>query len=61
MAKELSYWEKRRAQMMYEQMEIAENAANKIGIEYLKIAKAVHKQIVDSYNNTVNNLSLIHI
>lgn len=58
MAKELSYWEKRRAQMMYEQMEIAENAANKIGIEYLKIAKAVHKQIVDSYNNTVNNFNI---
>lgn len=58
MAKELSYWEKRRAQMMYEQMEIAEDAANKIGIEYLKTAKAVHKQIVDSYNNTVNNFNI---
>lgn len=53
-----SYWEKRRAQMMYEQMEIAEKAASELGLEYLKTAKYIDKLIKDCYGRIKNNYNI---
>lgn len=53
-----SYWEKRRAQMMYEQMKIAEKAASELGLEYLKTAKYIDKLIKDCYGRIKNNYNI---
>lgn len=58
MKKKLSYWEKRRAEMMYEQMEIAENAASTLGMEYLRTAKYIDKQINECYGRIKNNYKI---
>lgn len=58
MAKKASYWERRRAQMMYEQMEIAEKAAATIGTEYRNTAKYVHEKIKNNYAKTINKFKI---
>lgn len=54
----LSYWEKRRAQMMYEQMEIAESASSAVGFEYLKAARYIDKQIKENYSKIANDFKI---
>lgn len=54
----VSYWEKRRAQMMYEEMAIAEKAASSLGKEYLKTAKYINKLIKECYGHIKNNYKI---
>lgn len=58
MTNKASYWERRRAQMMYEQMDIAEKAADTIGTEYRNTAKYVHEKIKKNYAKTINKFKI---
>lgn len=56
--KDDEYWINRRAQMMYEQMELAENAADSIRMQYLKVAKYIDKKLNGSFDRVVNRLGI---
>lgn len=56
--KDDDYWVNRRAQMMYEQMELAEDAADSIRKQYLKVAKYIDKKLNDNFDRVVNRLGI---
>lgn len=57
-SKDNEYWINRRAEMMYEQMELAEKAADKISGEYYKVAKYIDKKLSDSFSRVVTRLGV---
>ncbi|MBP3339792.1 MAG: minor capsid protein [Lachnospiraceae bacterium] len=58
MADKNAYWQERRAQMMYEQMEIAENASNIIGKEYHKVAKYIEHQLSNNFEKAAKKFKV---
>lgn len=56
--KDNEYWANRRAQMMYEQMELAEKAADEISSQYYKVAKYIDKKLSDSYGRVITRLGI---
>lgn len=56
--KDNEYWINRRAEMMYEQMELAEDAADKISEQYYKTAKYIDKKLSDNFGRVVNRLGV---
>lgn len=56
--KDDEYWINRRAEMMYEQMDIAESAADRISDQYYKVAKYIDQKLSDNFNRVVKNLGV---
>ena len=52
------YWIKRRAKMMYENMEIAEKAADEIAKQYLSASKYVEESLKKIFNNSKTGLNV---
>ena len=56
--KDDEYWINRRAEMMYEQMELAEDAAESIKKQYYKAANYIDKKLNGSFERVVNRLGV---
>ena len=56
--KDDEYWINRRAEMMYEQMELAEDAADKIREQYYKTAKYLDNKLKDNFERVANRLGV---
>ncbi len=56
--KDDEYWINRRAEMMYEQMDIAETAADRISDQYYKVAKYIDRKLSDNFNRVVTKLGV---
>lgn len=56
--KDNRYWINRRAEMMYEQMDIAESAADRMSEQYYKVAKYIDNKLNDNFNRAVKKLNV---